>query len=365
MRALLLLALWLACSMTARAGEGEGPVHAPVEAMDQPIAVEAGEEAPADPSAPLLPVAEDASGALVFDALVVSGEQPGPGLWRVSKGEHVMWVIGTLTPLPRRMQWISREVEEVIANSQRVLLPPTAKLTKDIGIVQGAFLLPSAMASRKNPGKESLQQVVPPELYARWLALKERYIGRDRGVEKQRPLFAAFRLYQKAIEGKRLSRDGVVQPLVNKTAKRHKVPVEQPTILVDIGKPRQAIRDFAKTRLDDLDCFEKTLDRIEDDLELMRERANAWATGDIERLRELPFTDQNQTCADAILKAGIARERGLDDLRLRFAEAWLEAAERVLAEHRSSFAVLPMAELLKDDGYIATLRARGYEVEEP
>jgi hypothetical protein len=33
----------------------------------------------------------------------VTGERPGPRLWRVSKADHVIWLLGTLDPLPRRM----------------------------------------------------------------------------------------------------------------------------------------------------------------------------------------------------------------------------------------------------------------------
>ena len=47
--------------------------------------------------------------------VVVSGVLPGPGLWKVSKDDHVMWVLGTQAPLPRRMQWRSAQVEEVLA----------------------------------------------------------------------------------------------------------------------------------------------------------------------------------------------------------------------------------------------------------
>src|SRR5262249_39937863 len=45
------------------------------------------------------------------DEIVVSGEQPGPGLWKVTKGDHVLWILGTLTPLPKRMTWRSGEIE--------------------------------------------------------------------------------------------------------------------------------------------------------------------------------------------------------------------------------------------------------------
>ena len=154
-------------------------------------------------------------------------------------------------------------------------------------------------------------------------------------------------------------------PLIKKTAKKHEIPMSNPEIKVDIGDPKQAIKDFAKTSLDDLDCFAKTLDRLESDLDTMRDRANAWATGDIEALRGLPFSDQNQACADAILKSQVTRERGLDDLFDRLKTAWLDAAETAIAKNQTTFAVLPMSLILRSDGYVEALRARGYEVEEP
>ena len=52
--------------------------------------------------------AEDVASEPVLEAVVVTGVQPGPGLWKVSKGEHVLWILGTLSPLPNQMQWDSR-----------------------------------------------------------------------------------------------------------------------------------------------------------------------------------------------------------------------------------------------------------------
>lgn len=301
----------------------------------------------------------------VMEAVVVSGVQPGPGLWRVSRGEHVLWVLGTQSPLPRRFEWEAREVREVIAASQAVLLGVSVKLKEEIGFFKGLTLLPAALSSRKDPERQKLEELVPPEDYQRWLALKQRYLGRDRGIEKQRPIFAANKLYEKAVKRTGLSFDSVVGPLVRKTARKHDVPIIEPEIRIDIGNPREALRAFAENRLDDLACFRKTLDRVENDLDHMRARANAWATGDIEGLRALPFEDQNRACADAFLTAAVARDRGLDDLRERARAAWMEAAEQAIAENASTLALLPMGELLRPDGYLAELRERGYEIEEP
>ena len=43
--------------------------------------------------------------------VVVEGRRPGPGVWKVSKGDHVMWVFGLYSPLPQKMEWDSARVE--------------------------------------------------------------------------------------------------------------------------------------------------------------------------------------------------------------------------------------------------------------
>ena len=128
--------------------------------------------------------------AALLETVVVSGEQPGPGLWKVTKDDHVLWIIGTLTPLPKRMEWVPRDVERTIASAQRVLLSPSANVDVKGGALAGLFLLPSLLKARNNPDKQTLADVVPADLYARWQPLKLKYIGRSNSVEKRRPIFA-------------------------------------------------------------------------------------------------------------------------------------------------------------------------------
>jgi len=82
-------------------------------------------------------------------------------------------------------------------------------------------------------------------------------------------------------------------------------------------------------------------------------------------LRALPYDDQNRACIDAVLETSIAKKRGMDGLAQRIEAAWLETAEGALARNQVTFATLPISLLLKRDGYLAKLRAKGYVVEEP
>ena len=312
----------------------------------------------------VLPVNE-AGDLGTLETIVVSGEQPGPGLWKVSKDDHVLWILGTLSPLPEKMTWVSKDIEATIADSQQVIFGPSANFSVKGGMLRGLFLLPSLMSARNNPDKQKLADVVPADLYARWLLLKQKYIGEDSGIEKRRPIFAAQELYADAIEQSGLSLDDVVGKAIRKAAKRAKVELVEPRIELRIESPGSAVKAFKKTSLDDLDCFSKTMSRLETDIEAMKFRANAWAQGDIEALQSMPYTDQMQACADAVLKASVVEEAGFGDLRERFATIWLDAADKALVANRSTFAVLPLRHLLSDSGLLAKLRARGYVVEVP
>lgn len=308
---------------------------------------------------------ESAAPARTLDTVVVSGAQPGPGLWKVTKDDHTLWILGTLRPLPKGMTWESREVVGKIAQSQLVLMPPAAQIRVRGGNLRAILLVPSLLRARNNPQKRKLVEVVPADLYARWLALKRVYLPRNESVEKRRPIIAAWTLYEKAVERSGMSFRDVATRVVEQAAKRSKVPIAAPRVAVVIEEPRDALREFSTSPLDDLECFRRTLARLESDVEAMKDRGNAWATGDIATLRALPYTDQNRACLDAVLEAGVAGRHGLAGIERRVDAKWLEAAEAALANHRVTFAVLPIGEILKADGYIETLRARGYAVEPP
>lgn len=300
-----------------------------------------------------------------LDAVVITGVQPGPGMWKVSNGNHVLWVLGTLSPLPKAMQWQSHDVEDVISQAQEEIRAPAVSVGADVGFFRGVMLATKALGARRNPGDARLQDVVPPDLYARWLVLKKKYLGRDAGVENWRPMFAAMELYGEAIDGAGLATGGIVGPVLARAVKAHQLKQTAPTVRIVIQDPKAALSEFRASRLDDIDCFRKTLDRIETDLDAMRERANAWAVGDVQALRALPYGDQDEACRKAALQAGVVRKRSGVDIDAELERQWLAAAEKALDSNQVTFASLPMRELLHPDGYIAKLQARGYLVEAP
>src|SRR5215469_12364414 len=300
-----------------------------------------------------------------LEAVTVSGEQPGPGLWRVSKGDHVMWVLGTLSPLPNRMEWKTNDVEQTIAESQEVLGPPSIALKPKTNFFGKLFLLPSLVGARKNPDGQTLQQMVPAPDYARWLVLKQQYLGNDRSIEDWRPIFAAVELYDKAIKRHGLTSSGGVKDAVRDLAKKHNVKFTTARYTMLVEEPRTAVKTFKTSPMDDRECFGRTLDTVERDMGRITERANAWATGDIETLRGLPMNDQREACISAVTEAGFAKQLGFNDVQQKAQATWMEAAQQALANNTQTFAMLPMEEVLSPHGLIARLKAQGYQVEAP
>lgn len=309
------------------------------------------------------PSASSPEPAEIVGEVVVSGEQPGPGLWKVSSGNHVLWILGTLSPLPKRMMWRSGDVEKTVAGSKEVIGQESVRA--NIGFFRGITLLPSLLRARYNSDGKTLSQILPPDLYARWARLKALYLGNDAGIEKWRPMFAAMRLYQKAVDRSDLSQSNIVWPVIRKVAGAHDVAITQLKVKIDIGNPKQTLRDFEQTpRAADIACLEATMRRLETDLGNMKLRANAWAVGDLETLERLPAPDQVSKCVEAFT-SGPGLQQKLDAGRERYFAAWLAAVESALSRNDVSFATLPMSELLGTSGRLAKLQAKGYAVERP
>ena len=318
------------------------------------------------------PIANAAATSVVLDRMLVSGEQPGPGMWKVIKGDHTLWIIGTQTPVPQKMTWRAKGLEAVIAQSQEILSEPSAGVSmKQIGYFTALTMLPSALQIRKNPDDATLKDLVPAELHARWLVVRDKYIDsytindEEKNIENWRPMFAAVELYRKAISKSGLTSASPVWPVIREAASKYKVKITQVRYEPAISEPRAALKELRSTRLADVDCFAKTVERIETDLAAMRVRANAWATGDINAIRNLPQTDQRAACEAAIRNASFMKTLGTQDLLKQIEITWLNAAEATLKNNSVALAVLPMAQIISPDGYVAKLRAKGYMVEEP
>jgi len=283
-------------------------------------------------------------------------------MWKITSGEHALYILATLEPLPKRMVWRSKAVEDRIATSQLVIEPPS--VSAHIGFFRSLSLVPSLLRARHEPDGKSLEQSLPHDMYIRWLGLRVKFMG-NHGDETMRPLFAAIDLYSHAIEAEGLTYDSNVWDRVSDMAKSKHVPVQAVKVEVPVDDPKQYIRDLSTIPpAREVACLDSTMRQLETGLAAMRSRANLWATGDIDKLKsEKTFSDPD-LCLDAITVVPSLHEE-FEKIKARTSDDWMRAAENALHTNVSTLAVLPIAEFLGADGMLARLRARGFEVVEP
>jgi uncharacterized protein YbaP (TraB family) len=312
---------------------------------------------PANPPAASPPTPASASEAPMAE-VVVTGEHEGPRLWKVRKGDHVLWILGTVTPLPKKMIWQSDSVEAVLQQSQEVVPGWPA-----FGIGANPFTALRVWIEwrsiQKIPDRMDLREVLPPELYARFSALKARYAPKDSKLDELRPAFAAERLLDEALDATGLTVHNEVQQAVLKLARKQGVKIHQDKLRV--SDPVDVLKDVGKTPLQgEIACLEAVVGRLETDLGPMQERARAWALGDVEQLRKLNHPEDRTACIEAVSSSARVR-----DLIAQAQDDWLLSVEDALARNRSTLAVQTMERLLGDNGSLAKLRKEGYEVEGP
>ncbi len=283
------------------------------------------------------------------EEVLVTGEHPGPGLWKVSRGEHVLWILGTHAPLPKALLWRSQEVEFVMTESQEVLGNYSASLT-----MEGAGGLESK-------GK-ALRSLLPRKSYSQWLALRKKYMAPNAPVENALPVTAALLLRSSAFDKAGLTNSDQVWRIIYTLARTYRVPV---TTAHQVNKVvSSGARQDAKSQRIGVAYLIDTITNLESELRMARVRANAWAVGDIDALKEHADADRNAANLYASSWPFLQGDE-LQSLIVETDKRWLDAAELALNRNQTTFAALPIFQLLRADGLLSKLQARGFLVEAP
>ncbi|HSC14436.1 MAG TPA: TraB/GumN family protein [Gammaproteobacteria bacterium] len=299
-----------------------------------------------------------AAGHPTIEEITVIGRYPGPPLWKVTSGARTLWVFGELSPVPKGLDWDPRNAERVLDRAGAVIGSPRVS-AMTLNPIRVFRLYRGARRLIRLPEDATLADQMPPDLYARYAALRTRYLPKvDEKDEELRPALAVLQLYRAALDDTGLTSDSGVGKTLARKMRRSKA--EEAEVVVET-EPETVLEELKKiTPEAELSCFEAILTTIETDLEGMKERANAWAIGDVDALKRFDYPDSQGNCLDALVTV-----EGFAELRDELYGKWLSEAEQALATYDTSFSVLPMRELVADDGLLAQLAARGYTVTAP
>jgi uncharacterized protein YbaP (TraB family) len=225
----------------------------------------------------------------------------------------------------------------------------------EIGIVRVLWLLITERSVLMLPGGRRLMDVMPPALHARFATQRAKFTNDADKWERYRPIIASAFLQQAAFHQVGLSTRLDLGAAVRTLADKHHVRVEELKIagvhdFLDALKTLPPATENA--------CVEASLTTIEKDLPRLVERAQAWATGNIERINSLHEPAEVDACR-AALDAGT----GASDLIALLRRTWLDRMEKYLNSGSGTVAVVNIDMLLEKGGLLDELRAKGYQID--
>jgi uncharacterized protein YbaP (TraB family) len=289
----------------------------------------------------------------VLDEIVVTAERAGPGMWHVHRGAANVWILGSISPLPRDITWRSRQVELVLESTSQVLVQKPL----EISVPRILWML---IADRKYlmvGGGKKLKDVLPPDLHARFAAQRSKVTDDADKWERYRPIIAAAFLQQAAFHQVNLSMRLDLGAALRALAKKHGVRIEEIKV-AGASDMLEALKTMPAAT--ERTCVEASLMTIESGLPRLVERAQAWAGGNVDRIENLPELKEVDACRTA-LDAG----KGALDVIGRIRQTWLQNIEKYLRSAGTTIAVMNLDMLLERGGLLDELRAKGYEIEAP
>lgn len=287
--------------------------------------------------------------------VLVMGEQRGPGLWKVTSGDHVMWILGEVSPIPRKVKWRSRKFDNLLRQSQELIVDFSgywATTAEETSAYRKAEKLPKG---------KTLRDVVPEKLYSRVGVTAKLFNVTE--LEDLYPFAATNRLVIGSMKHLDLQGFSARFAALDMAHRR-----DIKATVYAAPEPPFATRLTTWQNDANVVCLERVVDVLEDGGAGVKRLANAWSVGDIAALRELvrPYSfSRDGFRSDACAAAMRGGQKQASEFETERIQGWLKEAERALKDNRSTMAVTLMTDLFSDDGYIAQLRARGYEVVEP
>ena len=299
------------------------------------------------------PAARAEQPAPALDEIIVTAERAGPGMWHVHRGDANVWILGSISPLPRDITWRSKQVESVLERTSQVLVQKPI----EISVPRILWMLIADRKLLMVGGGKKLKDVLPPELHARFAAQRSKVSDDDGKWERYRPLIAAAFLQQAAFHKVNLSMRLDLGAALRELAKKHGVRIEEVKV-AGVSDMLEALKTMPPAT--ERTCVEASLSTVETGLPRLVDRAQAWANGNVERSENTPELKEVDACRNA-LDAG----KGASDVIGRIRQTWLENIEKYLRSAGTTIAVVNLDLMLERGGLLDQLRAKGYEIDAP
>lgn len=283
------------------------------------------------------------------EVVVVTPDHPGPALWHIVNGASEVWIVATVTPAPKNLEWDKTEISNLLKGANALLLPPSAT----VGVFEGLWFYMWHMDRLELPDGTTLESTLAEPLRGRFVKARQLAHQDEDRYAKYLPAVGALILeadYLKSIEFSNREPQKTIESLASRAGVPSHVVATYPAmgVIDDVPKLSPAANKA---------CVEYALADIDTLAVHGRAAAQAWAVGNLDGIK----ANYSETRLDACLAESSTyvalRERGIRDQT--------SAIVAALNKPGTTVAVIPMGFFLRKGGVLDHLRAAGLTVQGP
>ena len=271
---------------------------------------------------------------------------PGPALWKVTKGDAQVFILGAATPLPHMLQWDTLRLEHALDGADTLYLQPQPALSRldllKLAVNRGPLEL---------PGRQTLQTTLPPKEKARYLHLVALIHAKPQTYDRWKPAVAGLLLIGDWRKAAGLSEAKPGSTVMHMAEDAH-VPVRT---VGDVHLDPYIAATLSPA--DNIACFDAAMDDVDHEASQARSMAAAWAKGDLKTVGE--------TYKASLLNSCLMRIPSLEKLLDRGTDLGVQTVQAALIKPGKSVAVVDLNFLLRPNGVLDRLKALGATITVP
>ncbi|MDC7682636.1 TraB/GumN family protein [Asticcacaulis sp. BYS171W] len=278
--------------------------------------------------------------------VVVRAPAAGPAMWKLTRGQSTVWVLGTLIVVPENLKWDQKRLARAL-NGAHVLITPAVSRSDPAQAGQ-------LQALSKLPANGRLYEVLSEPVYARFEATVQREHLSINDYIRFQPVIAAGNLSRDALSAHGLSAMALYEQMTT-VVRKSKVRTRRAgsydySALIAYYVSLDAAQAEA--------CVVNGLDGLDYDLRTTQSMAKAWATGDLPAVMRLYREPDFLTCV-------LSGETTADMYQTYAIDSMTAAIGAALDTPGKSVAIVPFDDLLRKDGVLDRLKAEGVEITAP
>lgn len=285
----------------------------------------------------------------VVQELDVIGRRPGPALWRVTRGDSEVVILGGLSPIPHLQQWNPIRVQRALQGASALFVAPNKP---HVGLLDAAAMIFRQGALKPAHGV-NMETTLPPALRERFDRVRDGLHLNAKPYQRWKPAVAGLWMIRDFHRAAGLSDDKPGTTVVKLAQAAH---VTVKTVGAINLKP---LFDSAARMSDaqNQECLSAALDDIERESSNARIAADDWAIGDLKGVRANMSASLLDRCLLQTSSGQSLVDRGTADA--------VKTIDGALAQPGRSVAVVDLSFLLRRNGVLDRLKAQGDQVTVP